>query len=127
MTVCQTLGVILESKVVQKFLINNGLLNWYSWIKNVFEKIRLIFTSKIDFESMYDFGPFWRTVITRRNFLKIFPWWNVDSWPKKLAFYIYLGPPTIFEIPQPNWYYSVHVVNIKLGSLNDWKALGWIE
>ena len=36
MTVCQKLGVIVESKVVQKlslkkkFLINNGLLNWYS-------------------------------------------------------------------------------------------------
>ena len=36
MAVCQKLGVILESKVVQKlslekkFLINNGLLDWYS-------------------------------------------------------------------------------------------------
>ena len=36
MTVCQKLGIILESKVVQKlslekmFLTKNGLLNWYS-------------------------------------------------------------------------------------------------
>ena len=29
---------------------------------------------------------FWQTVITRRNFLKIFPWWHVDSWPKSLLF-----------------------------------------
>ena len=27
---------------------------------------------------------FWQTVITRRNFLKIFPWWHVDSWSKSL-------------------------------------------
>ena len=36
MTVCQKLGLILESEVVQKlslekkFLINNGLLDWYA-------------------------------------------------------------------------------------------------
>ena len=29
---------------------------------------------------------FWQTVISRRNFLKIFPWWHVDSWPKTLLF-----------------------------------------
>ena len=29
---------------------------------------------------------FWQTVITRRNFFKIFPWWHVDSWPKSLLF-----------------------------------------
>ena len=29
---------------------------------------------------------FWQTVITLRNFLKIFPWWHVDSWPKILPF-----------------------------------------
>ena len=29
---------------------------------------------------------FWQTVITRKNFLKIFPWWHVDSWPKTLLF-----------------------------------------
>ena len=32
----------------------------------------------------YDFGTFWQTVITGRIFLKIFPWWHVDSWPKNL-------------------------------------------
>ena len=42
---------------------------------------------------------FWQTVITRGNFLKIFPCWHVDSWPKPY----FLGP-TIFKIPQPNWY-----------------------
>ena len=30
---------------------------------------------------MYNFGTFWQTVITRRIFLKIFPWCHVDSWP----------------------------------------------
>ena len=34
----------------------------------------------------YDFGTFWQTAITRRIFLKIFPWWHVDSWPKTLLF-----------------------------------------
>ena len=29
---------------------------------------------------------FWQTAITPRNFLKIFPWWHVDSWPKTLLF-----------------------------------------
>ena len=36
----------------------------------------------------YNFGTFWQTVITRRNFLKIFPWWHIDSWPKTLLFRI---------------------------------------
>ena len=29
---------------------------------------------------------FWRTDISRRNFLEHFPWWYVDSWPKILLF-----------------------------------------
>ena len=68
MTVCQKLGVILKSKVVQKLS---------------FEKIRLIFDIQ-NWLWKYDFGTFWQTVITRRIFLKIFPWWHVDSWPKSL-------------------------------------------
>ena len=53
MTVCQKLGVILESKVVQKlslekmFLIINGLLNWYSQII-FFETIFLLFFGRIE-------------------------------------------------------------------------------
>ena len=32
---------------------------------------------------------FWQTVISHRNFLKIFPWWHVDSWPKSWLFRTY--------------------------------------
>ena len=32
----------------------------------------------------YNFCTFRQTVITRMNFLKIFPWRHVDSWPKSL-------------------------------------------
>ena len=53
--------------------------------KFFFEKIRLIFDIQ-NWLWKYNFGTFWQTVITRRNFLKIFPWWHVDSWPKRLLF-----------------------------------------
>ena len=46
-------------------------------------------SSKIDIQNWlwkYNFGTFWQTVITCRNFLMIFPWWHVDSWPKNLLF-----------------------------------------
>ena len=52
-------------------------------MKFFFEKIRLVF----DIENWlwkYNFSTFWQTVITRRNFLKIFPWLHVDSCPKSL-------------------------------------------
>ena len=57
MSVRQKLGVILESKVVQKLslekknLIKNGLLNWYSEIIFFLKKFDWFLTSKIDFES----------------------------------------------------------------------------
>ena len=50
-----------------------------------FEKIRLIFDIQ-NWLWKYDFGTFWQTVITRRNFSQTFPWWHVDSWPKSLLF-----------------------------------------
>ena len=48
-----------------------------------FEKIWLIFDIQ-NWLWKYDFSTFWQTFITRRNFLKIFPWWHVDSWSKSL-------------------------------------------
>ena len=61
-------------------------LSWNSiWKLNdfLFEKIPLLFDIK-NWLWKYDFGTFWQTVITHRIFLKIFPWWHVDSWPKSL-------------------------------------------
>ena len=61
---------------------------------------------------------FWWTDIPRRNFLNFFPCSYVDSWPKILLFrkmtWIYSNPPfflgpTIFKIPQPNWYYYTYL------------------
>ena len=60
MTVCQKLGVILESKVVQKLSLEKKVFN--EWLP------------------------------THRIFLKIFPWWHVDSWPKSLLF---KDPPSL--------------------------------
>ena len=47
-----------------------------------FEKNWLIFDIQ-NWLWKYNFGTFWRTVISRRNFLRIFPWLHVDSWPKR--------------------------------------------
>ena len=52
--------------------------------KIFFEKIRFIFDIQ-NWLWKYDFGTFWKTVITH-SFLKIFPWWHVDSWPKSSLF-----------------------------------------
>ena len=48
-----------------------------------FEEIWLIFEIQ-NWLWKYDFGTFWQTVISRRNFLKVFLWWYVDWWPKSL-------------------------------------------
>ena len=53
------------------------------WDKFFFGKNRLCFDIQ-NWLWKYNFGTFWQTVISRRNFLKIFPWWHVDSWPKSL-------------------------------------------
>ena len=69
----------------------------------MFQKIRLIF----DIENWlwkYDFGTFWRTVIHVRIFLKNFPL-SMLILGQKSSF---LGP-TIFKIPQPNWYYYIPI------------------
>ena len=75
---------------------------WMSKINRIFSKKKLskninlgdhyllkAFFSKLNFWTtlLSKITPnFWQTVITRRNFLKIFPWWHVDSWPKTLLF-----------------------------------------
>ena len=58
MTVCQKLGVILESKVVQKLSLEKKVFNKYWSPKLIFldnfffwKKIDWFLTSKIDFES----------------------------------------------------------------------------
>ena len=83
MTVCQKLGVILESKVVQKLslekkvLINNGLLDFFEWIRLIFGIQNWLWK--------YDIGTFWQTVIH---------WWIEKKYlwvcwflAKNLAFY----------------------------------------
>ena len=50
-----------------------------------FEKIRLIFDIQ-NWLWKYHFCTFWQTLSARRNFLKIFPWLHVDSWPIRLLF-----------------------------------------
>ena len=73
---------------------------WMSEINQIFKKISKninsgdhyllkTFFSKLNFWTtlLSKITPnFWQTVITRRNFLNIFPWWHVDSWPKSLLF-----------------------------------------
>ena len=62
---------------------------------------------------------FWRTDIPCRNFLKLFPWWHVGSWPKMLLF-----RTTIFKIPQLNWYYWIPTdILLSLKRLLDFIAL----
>ena len=48
--------------------------------ENFFEKNRLNFDIQKWLKVRY--WHFWQTVITRRNYLKNFLWWHVDSWPK---------------------------------------------
>ena len=65
-----------------------------------FKNIPLIF----DIENQlwkYDFGTFWRTVIHCIHKIQQFPLSMLILGQKPC----FLGP-TIFEIPQPNWYYS---------------------
>ena len=51
-------------------------------------KINRIFSKQKNLSKNINLGDHYlqKTVITRRNFLKIFPWWHVDSWPKTLLF-----------------------------------------
>ena len=89
MIVCQKLDVILESKVVQKLSLEKNVFNkqWSPRFifldKNFFEKIWLIFDIQ-NWLWKYNFGTFWQNVIIHRMFLKIFPWYHVDSWPRSL-------------------------------------------
>ena len=63
----------------KKILSKNINLGDHYLLKTLFSKLNFWTTllSKITLN-------FWQTVITLRNFLKIFPWWHVDSWPKSL-------------------------------------------
>ena len=73
------------SKINQNFskkkLSKNINLEDHYLLKTFFSKLNFWTTllSKIT-------PNFWQTVITCRIFLKIFPWWHVDSWPKTLPF-----------------------------------------
>ena len=91
MTVCQ--------KVPKLYFQSQFWMSKINWIfskKNSSKNINLgdyyllkTFFSKLNFWTtlLSKITPnFWQTVITRRNFLKIFPWWHVDSWPKTLLF-----------------------------------------
>ena len=80
------------------FLTKNSLLNWHSYMKKN-KKILSTFDIK-DQLSKYDFGAFEWTVHSSAEFFNFFSFEHVDSWAK----FLLLGP-TIFEIPQPNWYY----------------------
>ena len=52
----------------------------------------------------YDFGTFWRTVIHCIHKIQRFPLSMLILGQKSCL----LGP-TIFEIPQPNWYYCINI------------------
>ena len=67
------------SNFFKKKLSKNINLGDHYLLKTFFSKLNFWTTllSKIT-------PSFWQTFITRRNFLKIFPWWHVDSWPKSL-------------------------------------------
>ena len=71
-------------------------------MKFLFRKIRLIFDFK-NWLWKYNFGIFWRTIIHRRILKKQFSLSMLILRQKSCI----LGP-TIFEIPQPNWHYSIY-------------------
>ena len=68
MSVRQKLGLILESKVVQKLnLLKKDTKKWSPkliFLDNFLKKFDWFLTSKIDWE--YNFGTFWQTVIHGR-------------------------------------------------------------
>ena len=79
-------------------LPKNGLINWYVLLNGNF------FLSIFDIENRlwkYNFGTFWWN--HQRNFKISFLWVRMLILGQK---HCLLGP-TIFEIPQPNWYYNV--------------------
>ena len=91
MTVCQ--------KVPNSYFQSQFWMSKIKWIfskKNLSKNINVgdhylskTFFSKLNFWTtlLSKITPkFWQTVITRRIFLKIFPWWHVDSWTKTLLF-----------------------------------------
>ena len=102
----QKVGMILKNKMVQKlkfekksFFTNNGLLNCYSTMKKKSKKN----SSIINIENQlwkYEFGTFWRTVIHCIHKIQWFPFSMLILGQRPC----FLGP-TIFEIPQPNWYH----------------------
>ena len=77
---CQKLIEFFQKKILSK----NINLGDHYLLKTFFSKLNFWTTllSKIT-------PNFWQFVITRRNFLKIIPWWHVDSWPKSLLFRIH--------------------------------------
>ena len=81
-----------------------------------FEKILLIF----DIENWlwkYNFGTFWQTDAPRTFKIQWFPL-SMSILGQKA----YILGPTIFEIPQPNWYYYVRYGEIQGCSLVFCKA-----
>ena len=109
MSVHQKLGIILENKVVQKLSLEKKVFT-KKWSPNLiffyeifFEKIQLIFEIQNWFWK-YDFGTFWRAVIHQRIKKK-----NPLSMLILGQTSCFLGP-TIFKIPQPNWYYGMYIL-----------------
>ena len=92
MTVCPKLGVILESKVVQKLSFEKKVFNEYwsprlIYLDNIFflKKFNQFLTSKIDFEStilaLFDKPWFIVGWFLKKTFFE-----HVDSWAKILHF-----------------------------------------
>ena len=98
---------------------------FWMW-KNLFKNINLWdhYLLKTFFSSL----NFWTTLLSKitpviscRNFLKIFPWWHVDSWPKSLLLRIHHLWNSTTELilisPKPTKYcclsfpyhYSLHI------------------
>ena len=76
------LDVKNQSNFFQKKILSKNInLGNHFLVKTFFSKLNFWTTllSKIT-------PNFWQTLITRRNFLKIFPWWHVDSWPNTFLF-----------------------------------------
>ena len=100
LSVCQKLGVILVSKVVQKLSLEKNVFN-EKWSPNLIfldEKIQLVFDTT-NWLWKYSFGTFWQTVSHHQIFFEKNPLSMLILGQKSC----FLGP-TIFKIPQPNWH-----------------------
>ena len=72
-----------------KIVFSKSILDvkkWSNFVKKITKNINL--GDHYSLRTFFSKLNFWQAVITHRNFLKIFPWWHIDSWPKTLLFRI---------------------------------------